>query len=98
MLRARIEPDLKARAEAILDEIGLSPTVAVNILYRRIVAENGFPIPMHVYNDATLRALDDARNNNNLRKINSVYDILEEDNDENAAHDESVQEGPPPRK
>jgi DNA-damage-inducible protein J len=42
-VRARIEPELKEKAEQILAEIGLKPSLAVQILYRCIVEDDGFP-------------------------------------------------------
>lgn len=31
MIRARVEPDLKERAEAMLEDLGLSPTTAITL-------------------------------------------------------------------
>jgi DNA-damage-inducible protein J len=42
-VRARIEPELKEKAKQILAEIGLKPSLAVQILYRCIVEDDGFP-------------------------------------------------------
>jgi hypothetical protein len=38
MIRARISPDLKAEAERILDQIGLSPSDAIRMFYKQITA------------------------------------------------------------
>jgi addiction module RelB/DinJ family antitoxin len=42
-IRARVEPALKERAEAILDRLGVTPTAAITMLYRQIVMRRGLP-------------------------------------------------------
>jgi DNA-damage-inducible protein J len=85
-VRARIEPQLKAEAERILSEVGLTPSVAIGILYRRIVAENGFPVPLYLPNAATREALEEARDVSKLQKIESIYDLLGDDIERRAAN------------
>ena len=43
---ARIEEDVKAKAEDILQQLGLPVSVVINSLYRQIIAVNGIPFPM----------------------------------------------------
>ena len=45
---ARVEPDIKAEAEAILEQLGLPVSVVINSLYRQIIMTNGIPFPMTV--------------------------------------------------
>lgn len=40
---ARVEPDVKEKAEAILDELGIPTSTAINMFYRQIVLWNGLP-------------------------------------------------------
>ncbi len=47
-IRARAEPDLKAEAEAVLTELGLTPTQAITLFYREIVRERGIPFPLRL--------------------------------------------------
>ncbi|MFL5149860.1 MAG: type II toxin-antitoxin system RelB/DinJ family antitoxin [Microvirga sp.] len=93
VVRARIEPELKEGAERILSEVGLTPSTAVGILYRRIISERGFPISLKMPNETTRAALEDAMLGRNLKEIHSIYDILEED-DEEGEPNEPVQERP----
>lgn len=39
----RIEPEVKAEAAAVLDELGLSTTSAVNLFLRAVIREGGIP-------------------------------------------------------
>jgi DNA-damage-inducible protein J len=96
-VRARIEPELKQKAEQILDEIGLKPSLAVQILYRCIVEDDGFPVSLKRPNAVTRAALEDAMNNRKLEEIDSIYDLLEEGSEEADAGG-SIQEGRSPRR
>lgn len=40
---ARVEPDLKAEAEEIMSQLGLSASTVINTLYRQIVLCRGIP-------------------------------------------------------
>lgn len=42
----RIEPDIKKRAEAVLGNIGLSMSDAVNLFCRQIIFQNGIPFDL----------------------------------------------------
>lgn len=44
----RIEPEVKKEATAILDELGLSMSSAVNMLLRAMIREGGLPFEMKV--------------------------------------------------
>jgi len=52
MIRARTEPALKAKAEAMLEKLGLSPSTAINIFYRQIVEHRGLPFDVKLPNAA----------------------------------------------
>lgn len=45
---ARVEPDIKAQAETVLDKLGLPVSVVINALYRQIIMSNGLPFPLVV--------------------------------------------------
>lgn len=57
MLHVRMDDDLKARATATLDAIGLSTADAVRLLFHRIVAEQAFPLELKVPNAETRAAM-----------------------------------------
>jgi DNA-damage-inducible protein J len=60
MLRARIDEETKAQADAVLEAIGLSASDAVRLFYRRIIAEQGFPLELKVPNEATRAAMEES--------------------------------------
>lgn len=44
----RIEPEVKREASAILDELGLSMSTAVNTFLRAVIHKGGMPFEMKV--------------------------------------------------
>lgn len=49
-LYARIEPDLKENAEAILNVLGISASIAITMFYKQIVMHNGIPFELKIPN------------------------------------------------
>ena len=43
---ARVEPELKKQAEAVLDEIGLPMSSAINLFLKQLVFRRGIPFPV----------------------------------------------------
>ena len=43
---ARIEPEVKEQAEAIMEQLGLPVSVVINALYKQIVYQNGIPFSL----------------------------------------------------
>ena len=71
MIRVRIEPKLKAQAEKVLEEIGLKPSDAIRILYKRIVRQNGLPLELMDFNAETLQAVEDDKKGKMTRYKNT---------------------------
>jgi DNA-damage-inducible protein J len=67
MIRARVEPDLKDEAEAVLDKLGMTPTEAITLFYRQVKLCRGLPFPVRIPNKETIRAIRDARARNNIK-------------------------------
>lgn len=57
-LYARIEPEVKERAEAILSALGIPASNAINMFYKQIILQNGIPfeikLPEHPLNAADM--------------------------------------------
>jgi DNA-damage-inducible protein J len=59
-LNARLEPQLKAKAERVLRKLDLSPTEAVRLFYRQIALRQGLPFDVCIPNAKTVSALEEA--------------------------------------
>lgn len=72
MIRARVEPDLKRKAEGVLKTLGISPTTAITLFYRQVTLHRGLPFPVRVPNAETREAMRQARAAENLAQWNDV--------------------------
>ena len=45
---ARIQPEIKRNAEAILEELGIPVSVFIDMTYRQVIAHNGIPFPITI--------------------------------------------------
>jgi len=61
MTHARLTPEVKERAEAILKELGISISTAYEMFYRQIIANNGLPFDVRIPNAETVLAMHEAR-------------------------------------
>ena len=76
MVRARVEPQLKERAEAMLDAMGLSATTAITLFYRQIIQRRALPFEIRVPNAATQRAMQAARSGRGVVSADAMDDLL----------------------
>jgi len=60
MLHVRLDDDLKAQGNAVLEAIGLSASDAVRLFYKRVIAEQAFPLELKVPNARTRAAMEEA--------------------------------------
>jgi DNA-damage-inducible protein J len=77
MIRARIDPDLKVRAEAILGTLGLNASDAIRLFYTQITLSDGLPFDVRIPNAATRKTIRDARAGKNLRHYSSTTDLFD---------------------
>lgn len=45
---ARIQPEIKESAEAILEKLGIPVSVFIDMTYRQVIANNGVPFALNV--------------------------------------------------
>lgn len=77
----RIDADLKARAEALYDELGMSLSTAFNIFVRQSLREGGLPFQVKVErpNRETLEAMLEAQRiaaDPNAKTYNNVDELF----------------------
>jgi len=59
-VRARIEPNLKNKAEKVFRELGLSTTQAINLFYKQVELRNGLPFEVVIPNEITRRTFSNT--------------------------------------
>jgi DNA-damage-inducible protein J len=83
-INLRIEPDIKAKADAVYASLGLSVTDAINVFLRASIMEGGFPFQPKQprYNRETLQAMQEARDimagKVEAKRYHSLNDLLDD--------------------
>ena len=57
-IRARIEPELKNKAERLFRRLGLSTTQAITMFYRQVTLRKGLPFDVVIPNETTRRTFE----------------------------------------
>jgi DNA-damage-inducible protein J len=73
MITTRVDPDLKADAEKVLNTLGISTTEAINLFLSQVRLRRGLPFDVKIPNKTTRKAIKDAEEDRNL----SSYDSLD---------------------
>lgn len=77
-INARVDQQVKAKAQKVLAKVGLSTTEAVNLLLHQIVLHDGLPFAVRVPNRDTREAIAQARRGGGKRYTGSTSKTLEE--------------------
>ena len=72
IVRARLEPGLKKKAEKIFKVVGLSESEAVRLFYKNVVLFRGLPFSLSIPNDETKSAIEEARKGELSKKYSSI--------------------------
>ena len=69
-LYARIEPDVKEKAESILSTLGIPASSAINMFYKQIILQRGLPFEVKIPSDrpVDISTLSEAELNEKLEK------------------------------
>lgn len=54
-VNVRVEPEIKERAEAILEQLGVSVSSFINMTYRQVILRNGIPFSVTVQREIKTR-------------------------------------------
>lgn len=76
-ISTRIEPELKVKAESILQRVGLTSAEAVRLFYKQICLQRGLPFDVKIPNKETLKAMHEAETGK-IHKAKSVDDLFDE--------------------
>ena len=77
MVRARIQPGLKDKAEKVFHKLGLTATQAITLFYRQVELRNGLPFGVAIPKAATRRTFENTDAGCDLVVCESVDDMFE---------------------
>lgn len=80
-LNIRVDEEVKHKAEAIFNELGLNMSTAMNMFLRYSVRYGGIPFDLRIEipNEETRVAIEDVNNNRNMSKTFDNVAALMED-------------------
>jgi DNA-damage-inducible protein J len=74
-IRARVEPELKREAEAVLKALGLNASEAITLFYRQVALRRGLPFEIKLPNETTRAAMRDAIEGKNLTEWSELDEL-----------------------
>jgi len=74
MIRARVEPELKAEVEEIFNKLGLTTTEAITLFYHQVKTRKGIPFDVNIPNETTLET---ARKTDAGQELNQYANLDE---------------------
>jgi DNA-damage-inducible protein J len=81
-IRARVDTELKAEAEAIFAECGLNASEAIRLFYRQVILHRGLPFAVRIPNAETRQAMAEAEAGEGLTRYDNFDDFLRTMTDE----------------
>jgi DNA-damage-inducible protein J len=75
-ISARIDPNIKNRAEQVFRELGLTSSQAITLFYKQVELQQGLPFIVKIPNDLTAETLESARSRRNLESFNTTDDLF----------------------
>jgi DNA-damage-inducible protein J len=74
-IRARVEPELKQEAEAVLKALGLNASEAITMFYRQVALRRALPFEVKLPNKTTRAAIRQALENEDLTEWSSLEEL-----------------------
>ncbi|HSD31857.1 MAG TPA: type II toxin-antitoxin system RelB/DinJ family antitoxin [Gemmatimonadales bacterium] len=74
-IRARVEPELKREAEAVLKSLGLNASEAITLFYRQVALRRGLPFEIKLPNQTTHAAIRDALDGKDLTEWSDLDEL-----------------------
>jgi DNA-damage-inducible protein J len=71
-VRARVEPELKRDAEAVLKRLGLTSSEAITLFLTQVKLSDGLPFPLRIPNRRTRQAIRQTRAGEHVETFETV--------------------------
>jgi len=76
-VRARIQPDLKKKAEDVFRSLGLTATQAITLFYKQVEIRDGLPFDVAIPNRTTHSTFDRTDGGNDLIMCEDADDMFD---------------------
>ena len=77
-IQARIDPEIKIKAQEILNKLHISMSDAISIYLTQVTLQNGIPFDLKIPNDLTLETIRKTEEGENLHQVNNIDELFKE--------------------
>ena len=77
-IQARIDPEVKEKAQQILNALNISLSEAISLYFTQINLNRGIPFDIKIPNELTLETLKKSEKGEELHEVDSVDELFEE--------------------
>ena len=77
-IQARIDPEVKKNAQAILSKLNISMSEAISLYLTQVALQNGIPFEIKLPNEKTAETLRKSENGIELHTADSVDELFQE--------------------
>ena len=77
-IQARINPDLKKKAQKILNTLNLSMSEAISLYLTQVTLHRGIPFEIRIPNELTLKTLEKTEKGKELNEVSNVDELFQE--------------------
>ena len=77
-IQARIDPEVKARAQQILSALNISMSEAISIYLTQVTLHKGIPFDIKIPNELTAETLRKSKAGQELHKVTNVDELFKE--------------------
>ena len=79
-VNVRMDEQIKAKAEAIFAQLGMTPTTAITLFYNQVIRTSSIPFALRVDvpNETTLKALEEVDEMESGKKDAKTYQSVDE--------------------
>ena len=76
-IQARIDPDVKDKAQTVLNKLNITMSEAISIFLTQVTLNRGIPFDVKIPNDLTLDTLMKSDKGEELHKVSSVDELFQ---------------------
>jgi DNA-damage-inducible protein J len=77
-IQARIDPDIKKDAQAVLNKLHISMSEAISLYLTQVALHKGIPFEIKIPNELTAETLRKSEDGKELHTADSVNDLFQE--------------------
>lgn len=77
-INARVEKDLKTKAEKVLRHVGVKTSDAITMFLRQVVLQHGLPFDVRIPNAETKRAIEELENAPKSKRYSSTINLIDD--------------------